>query len=162
MQTSPIQFEAIVAASRSAVWQAWTTPEGVESFFASQCTLELRIGGAYEMLFDLEAPPGSRGGEGCVILAIEPETMLSFTWNAPPEFPAIREQKTHVLVRLEAVDEGHTRVTLTQDGWGGNEDWQAVRKYFIRAWGEVVLPRLVQRFSVSPVQWESSDNREQK
>ncbi len=32
-----------------------------------------------EMLFNLEAPEGSRGGEGCIILAVQPEKMLAFT-----------------------------------------------------------------------------------
>lgn len=106
------------------------------------------------MYFDQDAPVGDWGGEGCLVLAFEPESMLSFTWNAPPEFPAIREQKTHVLVRLKAIDEMKTQVTLSHDGWGESEDWQQVRKYFIRAWGEVVLPRLAKRFSEGPIQWQ--------
>lgn len=152
MENSAISFEAEVPADLHAVWLAWTTPEGVQSFFASQCKLELRAGGAYELYFNLEAVPGLRGSEGCVILAIEAEKMLSFTWNAPPEFPAIREQKTHVTIRLRESGEHYTHVTLTHDGWGSGEDWQQVRNYFIRAWGQMVLPHLVQRFAQGPLQ----------
>lgn len=140
-----------VPAPQHEVWQAWTTAEGVKSFFAEECKLDLRVGGAYEMYFDLDAPRGKWGGEGCVILAIEPESMFSFTWNAPPEFPEIREQKTHVLVRLMTIDGNKTLVTLSHDGWGESKEWQQVREYFVRAWGEVVLPRLVKRFSVGPM-----------
>jgi uncharacterized protein YndB with AHSA1/START domain len=142
-----------VPAPQHQVWLAWTTSEGVKSFFAEECKLDLRVGGAYEMYFNMEAPTGEWGGEGCVILALEPESMLSFTWNAPPEFPTIREQRTHVVVRLKAIAEKKTLVTLSHDGWGEGEDWQQVREYFVRAWGKIVLPRLVKRFSEGPMQW---------
>ena len=92
----PLEFEEIIPAPIEAVWQAWTTAEGVRSFFAPQCTIDLRPGGAYEMYFDLEAASGLRGSEGCVVLAIEEPYMLSFTWNAPPELPRIRDHHTHV------------------------------------------------------------------
>lgn len=151
---SPIHFEVEVPASLSEVWAAWTTEAGVKSFFAPQCTLDFRLGGAYEMYFDLDAPAGLRGGEGCLILAIEPFKMFSFTWNAPPEFPAIRDQRTHVVVRFNEIDAKNTRVSLTQDGWGSSKDWQNDRRYFERAWGEVVLPRLVRRFTQGPVLWQ--------
>ena len=63
--------------------------------------LLLEPGGAYEMFFNLDAPVGERGGEGMIILAIQPGKMLSFTWNAPPTLPTVRGQMTHVLVRFE-------------------------------------------------------------
>lgn len=149
--TEAIVINIEVPAPQHQVWQAWTTAEGVRSFFAEECKLDLQVGGAYEMYFDLDAPKGKWGGEGCVILAIEPESMLSFTWNAPPEFPFVREQKTHVVLRLKAIEENRTLVTLSHDGWGESEEWQLVRAYFVRAWGEIVLPRLIRRFSEGPL-----------
>jgi uncharacterized protein YndB with AHSA1/START domain len=38
------------------------------------------------MLFNQAAKPGEQGGEGMIIMSIQPEKMLSFTWNAPPEW----------------------------------------------------------------------------
>lgn len=32
------------------------------------------------------------------------------------------------------------------DGFGEGEEWDEVRAYFENAWGEVVLPRLVDSF----------------
>lgn len=149
-----LSFEELIPAPLHEVWKAWTIEDGLTSFFASACKVEIKPGGPYELYFNLEAPEGSRGGEGCVILAVEPETMLSFTWNAPPEHPEIRQQKTHVVVHLEGIDQTHTKVTLTHDGWGDGAEWQQVRNYFIRAWGEIVLPRLKQRFLTGPLDWE--------
>lgn len=149
-----LKFEVEVDAPISLVWATWTTPEGVKSFFAPDCRLDLKPGGAYEMLFNLEDKEGYQGGEGCVLLAIEEPDMLSFTWNAPPEFSDIRQQKTHVTVYLESLTEQKTRVTLLHDGWGCSKNWRQVQKYFERAWGSVVLPHLKQRFLQGPIRWD--------
>jgi uncharacterized protein YndB with AHSA1/START domain len=151
--TQPLKFEKIIPASISEVWHSWTTEEGARTFFAPQCGIDLRPGGSYEMYFDLEAPAGLRGGEGCVVLAYEEPVMLSFTWNAPPQLPAIRVQRTHVMVTLASIDARTTRVALTHDGWGGGEDWQKTRQYFLRAWGDVVLPRLQKSYIIGAIDW---------
>lgn len=150
---TPLEFEEIIPAPIEAVWHAWTTEEGTRTFFAPQCRVDLRPGGAYEMYFDLDAQEGLRGGEGCVVLAIEEPNLLSFTWNAPPELARIRNHHTHVAVYLEALAGSRTRVTLIHDGWGIGKDWQRTREYFHRAWGQVVLPRLKNRFIIGPVDW---------
>lgn len=138
----PLNFEVDVAGSVQEVWNAWTTEAGVTRFFAPACKIDLRPGGAYEMYFDLDAPEGEQGSEGCQFLAIDEYHMLSFTWNAPPEYPEIRSQRTHVCVRFEALSPDKTRVTLYHDGFGFGEEWEAVRHYFIRAWGKIVLYQL--------------------
>jgi uncharacterized protein YndB with AHSA1/START domain len=151
--SSPLEFVEIIPASIEAVWQAWTTEEGVNSFFAPQCCIDLRVGGAYEMYFDLEVLAGQRGSEGCTILAIDEPNFLSFTWNAPPELPRIRQMHTHVSLFLESMEGNRTRVTLIHDGWGVGQDWERAREYFTRAWGQVVLPRLKNRFIIGPISW---------
>jgi hypothetical protein len=81
--------------------------------------------------------------------------MLSITWNFPPELPDLRDkhQNTHVTLRLFDDSSGGTLVRLTQDGWGVGKNWQKGMEYFTRAWGEVVLPRLHQRFTSGPINW---------
>lgn len=148
-----LSFEVVVAGDRSAVWSAWTTEAGVESFFAPECTVNAVPGGAYEMYFDPTADPGQRGGEGNRVLAVQPESFFSVTWNAPPRFPAVRDQRTVVLLRFEALDSDQTRVRLTHVGWGDGADWDAAYDYFDEAWGEVVLPRLQRRFTDGPIDW---------
>jgi uncharacterized protein YndB with AHSA1/START domain len=148
-----ITCEIDVPAPLPAVWQAWTTKEGAESFFAPRCTIDPKPGGAYEMLFDLGAEPGKQGAEGMVVMALQPPRMLAFTWNAPPHLPRVRGQMTHVVVRLSEADAGHTRVTVRHDGWGEGGEWDAAFDYFSRTWAEVVLPRLKHRFVCGPVDW---------
>jgi uncharacterized protein YndB with AHSA1/START domain len=149
----PLIFKATIPTGVEEVWQAWTTESGAKTFFAPDCRIDLRPGGIYEMYFNLEAAPGSRGGEGCTILAIEPLCMFSFTWNAPPEIPQIRNQKTHVTIHFDSVSDNETKIIFKHDGWGTSADWLQTRNYFKQAWGSVVIPRLVQRFTVGPIQW---------
>ncbi len=150
-----IQFSLTIPAPVSDVWAAWTTMEGAKTFFAPACKVDLRPGGAYEMYFNLAAPPGQQGGENMILLAIQPERLLSFTWNAPPSLPKVRGQMTHVTVRFEEEGEDQTLVSLVHDGWGEGGEWDQAYTYFTRAWGEIVLPRLQYRFKSGPVDWEN-------
>jgi uncharacterized protein YndB with AHSA1/START domain len=149
-----IHGEIVVPASVAEVWNAWTTEEGVTSFFAPACTIDLRPDGPYEILFDPSAPPGQRGGEGLRVMAVQPMRMLSFTWNAPPSLPQVRGQRTHVVVRLAVEDDHRTRVTLHHDGWGSGGQWEDAFRYFDRAWNQIVLPRLRLRFEQGPIDWQ--------
>lgn len=140
----------------SEVWKAWTTEEGAKTFFAPECSIKLQVGGAYEMYFDPTGPKGERGGEGLTILALQPERMLSFTWNAPPSLPEVRGQLTHVTLYFQEEGENQTSLQLIHDGWGEGGQWDQAFEYFTRAWKEVVLPRLQQRFETGPVEWDEN------
>jgi len=97
-----------VAAPVAEVWTGWTTEEGVASFAAPEATIDLRLGGAYEWYFMLDALPGDRGAEGCTVLAYVPPRLLAFTWNAPPSIPALRALGpcSHVVVELDDLGDG--------------------------------------------------------
>lgn len=148
-----IEGEVIVEASVGEVWDAWTTEHGVTSFFAPAANVELWVNGRYEILFNPDAEPGQRGAEETRVLAFQVNKMLAFTWNAPPHLASVREQLTHVLIRLEEVAPGKTRVRLTHSGWGEGGEWDQAFDYFVRAWKELVLPRLEYRFSVGAIDW---------
>jgi uncharacterized protein YndB with AHSA1/START domain len=150
-----IRDEVVVDADLDAVWDAWTTEAGIKSFFAPAGNIDLRVDGPYEIFFNPGGEAGSRGADGVRILAFEPKTMLSFTWNAPPHLPNVRKQWTHVVIRLEDAGEGRTRVSMVHDGWGEGEEWDKAFDYFTRAWKKLVLPRLRYRFSTGPVDWEN-------
>jgi uncharacterized protein YndB with AHSA1/START domain len=145
--------EAVVPASRPEVWQAWTTESGLRSFFSPHVEMELRIGGPFHILFDMDQLPGLRGADDMRVMAFDLESMLAFDWNAPPELPEIRPQRTHVTVYFEGASGGGTRITLIHDGWGTSPAWDAAFAYFDTAWKDVVLPRLRWRFENGPVDW---------
>lgn len=148
-----LRAELELEAPLSDVWAAWTTPEGVRSFFAPGCNVEPRPGGPYEILFAPDAPAGQRGGEGLTVLAAEPMRRFAFTWNAPPKWPEIRAQRTVVNLRLEGLGPSRTRLEFTHGGFGEGADWDAVYDYFDQAWRGVVLPRLVHRLANGPIDW---------
>ena len=153
----PVQYRFIVHATPSEVWKAWTTTEGLRSFFAPQAQIELRTFGRFEIHFDPNAGAGARGAEGNIVLAFEPERMLSTTWDAPPKFPAVRAQRTFLQVRLALAQNGHTEVLVVQDGFGSGTEWRQVRDYFAGAWTWVAAA-LQHRFDVGPLDWSRPPN----
>ena len=154
-----VRKEVQVNAPVEKVWNVWTTSDGAVKFFAPKARIELRIGGAYELYFDLEALKGLQGSEGCRVLSFLPMEMLSFEWNAPPEFPRVRKEqmKKHawVIVQFCPVAKEQTRVRLTHLGWREGEEWEKVFQYFLRAW-DIVLGRLEHTFSTGkPINWKN-------
>ncbi len=133
-----IEHETVVSEPPAVAWTRWVSAEGLQ-WLVPEARVELRIGGAYELYFMSDAPPGVRGSEGCRVLSFVPERILSFTWNAPPHLAETRPQHTWVTVEFEAVD-GGTRVRITHLGWpeSGLADpesqWSATFAYFDRAW----------------------------
>lgn len=127
-----------VHAPRMQVWQAWTDEVELTKWFSPAARIELRPGGAYEMYFLLDQPPGSRGGEGNTIQSFLPGRLLAFTWNAPPSFGPLREPRTFVLLELTDHPDGGTVITLTHYGWRTAEGWHQVYDYFDAAWGRVL------------------------
>jgi uncharacterized protein YndB with AHSA1/START domain len=136
------------------VWKSWTTKEGLITFFAPQASVELAVGGDYEMYFDPKQPEGKRGSEGCKILSFVPGEMLSFSWSAPPSMPEVRRERTWVVLFFLTKEVNKTQVNLLHVGWQIGEEWQKAFQYFDRAW-EVVLGRLQYRFQKGPINWKS-------
>ena len=147
-----IDKEVVIAATPEQAWQAWTTREGITSFFAPDAKVEPRVGGAFEVYINPYAEPGLKGADDMRFLALQPPRMLSFTWNAPPSLPEARQQRTFVVVRIHPVNERETRVTLHHTGWGDGGEWDKAYAYFDRAWGNV-LGSLKKRFETGPVDW---------
>lgn len=150
--TTQIYLECHIQQDIKTVWKLLSTEEGLKSFFAPNINVDIKVGGKFEILFDMDQPAGLRGSEGMIILNIEPESMLSFTWSAPPTIPDIRTQMTVVHMYLEPVEDG-CLLKLINSGYGKSESWQTARRYFIRAWGEIVLPRLKNVAETGIVAW---------
>jgi uncharacterized protein YndB with AHSA1/START domain len=141
-----------VSAGREDVWNAWTTPAGMTSFFAPETNIKLTPGGLYEVFFFPDEEKGRKGAEDTHVLSYLPFEMLSFSWSAPAHFPHVREERTIVVIRLESIDSITTRLTLDHHGWKEGSEWDAAYLYFVDAW-DVVLSRLLQRFEKGPVDW---------
>jgi phenylpropionate dioxygenase-like ring-hydroxylating dioxygenase large terminal subunit len=87
------------------------------------------------------------------ILSFLPMEMLSFDWNAPPQYPTVRrDQHTWVVVQFYPISSNQTRVRLTHIGWKEGDEWDKVFQYFKRAW-DVVLGRLEYKFLGGRIDW---------
>ena len=143
MKADVVLYKAIIEeveidAPVKEVWQRWTKEEGIKSFLADECEVGLRIGGPFEIYFLKDGEPGKRGSEGCRFLSYLPYRMLSFSWNAPPQYPNVRGQLTWVVLEFSKRNENATHLRLTHLGWKEGEEWEQVYNYFDSAWGKVL------------------------
>jgi uncharacterized protein YndB with AHSA1/START domain len=144
-----------VNASVDDVWKAWTTSEGIKTFFAPDAIVEARVGGPFAIYIDPSAPSGMKGADDMVFLAVQDKRMLSFTWNAPPSLPEARKQRTVVVVRFVSRGDTLTDVTINHMGWGeptADGEWGKAYDYFAKSWPNV-LKNLKKRFDSGPVDW---------
>ena len=125
----------VVPAPLSSVWHGWSTGEGFGAFLGARATIELWRGGKFEVIFLEDAEPGQQGSEGCTVISFVPHEMISFTWNAPPDQPFVRnhDYMTWVAVFFKEV-EGGTEVRLVHTGWPEGPAWQIAFDYFSKAW----------------------------
>lgn len=130
--------EVIVNCSLDKAWHAWTTSDGITSFFVPEAIVQLRPCGKYELVITPTNPEGQRGSEDCRVLSFLPQSMLSFEWSAPPQFGQLRDKRTIVVLTFDEFGPGQIRVTLNQHGWGRGEEWDRLYDYFDRAWSSVM------------------------
>lgn len=145
-----VRVEGDVNAPVAEVWRVFTTSGGAEEFFAQKANIELKIGGPYEIQFD---PKDERSGtRGLKILSYLPEEMISFQWNAPPQFPEVRNGGTWVVVEMRPIGAGRTHVTTTHVGWKNGPEWDQAYAHFQSGWSGL-MDRLEQRFTDGPIDW---------
>lgn len=147
-----ITKQVMVKAPVDAVWNAFTTTEGVKSFFAPDGRVEARPDGPFEIYINPYAQPGMKGADDMRVLAVQDRQMISYTWNAPPHLAEARKQRTVVIVRFKPAGDGETQVTMTHLGWGDGGEWDKAYDYFTKAW-DSVLGNLQKRFESGPVDW---------
>jgi uncharacterized protein YndB with AHSA1/START domain len=155
MRRRILEKQVTVNASSEDVWASWTTVDGITKFFAPRVrALEIRPNGPYEVLFNLNDPPGLQGSEGCRVLSFVPGRMLSFTWGAPPQFPKARSEIAQwVVLFFEPLADSKTLVKFMELGWKEDKEGEDVYSYFERAW-HTVLQRLAYSYEHGPIDWD--------
>ncbi len=153
-QERAINEKIIVKASAEEVWKAWTTSEGIKTFFAPDAHVDARVDGPFHIYMNPFAQPGLKGADDMRFLALQDKKMISFTWNAPPFLPEARKQRTVVIVRFISRGDQLTEVTLHHVGWGEGGEWDKTFDYFSKTWPNV-LKNLKKRFDDGPIDWKS-------
>lgn len=131
---SPIEFQVSIRASRQRAYRAWTDSKVLSTWFAP-AQIEARPGGMYEIYIVRDAEYGVRGSEGCRVLSLIPNRMLTFEWSAPPKFgDAYRAFRSHVTLTFERGPELTTTLRLRHYGWPFAGEFKEVRAYFEQVW----------------------------
>lgn len=138
-------FEVTIPAARSAVWQAFTTSDGLSTWLTPGAVCDLRAGGEWTAHF-----PGGKTGGG-TILSFVPEQQVIMSAMAPEQFPTVRASRT--TAKFEFVANGETTfVRLTQTGWQTGEEWDKAYDYLARGNAQL-LDTLRRRFVSGPIDW---------
>jgi uncharacterized protein YndB with AHSA1/START domain len=140
-----LKFEVMVPAKLAAVWEAFTTKEGLATWLWSDVSVDLRDGGDWKVNF----PGGSTGGG--TIVSFAPERRITMRALAPDRFPEVRRERTTAVFDFEAVAAG-TRVTLTQSGWKQGKEWDEAYDYLANGNAQL-MQQLRDRFVKGPVDW---------
>jgi uncharacterized protein YndB with AHSA1/START domain len=140
-----LMLEVTVPAPLPAVWQAFTTSEGLSTWLTPGAVVDLREGGEWTAHF----PGGSTGGG--TILSFAPEKELVLSALAPDRFPTVRAGRTKVRFQFEAKGDS-TVVRLTQTGWKEGEEWMKAYEY-LTVGNAQLLATLHHRFVSGPIDW---------
>ncbi len=138
-------LEVMIPASRPAVWQAFTTSEGLSTWLTPGAVVDLRVGGEWTAHY-----PGGKTGGG-TILSFVPEQDIVLSAMAPERFPTVRAERTHA--RFQFIPRGDsTVVRLEQSGWKDGQEWDQAYEHLL-AGNAQLLATLHRRFVSGPIDW---------
>lgn len=139
-------IEVEVPAPLPAVWQAFSTSEGLSTWLTPGAVVDLRPGGEWTAHF-----PGSSTGGGTIV-SFAPEKEMVLAALAPDRFPHVRQQRTRAVFQFEPRGNS-TVVRLSQTGWKSGEEWTRAYEYLV-AGDAQLLAALHKRFVDGPTDWK--------
>lgn len=151
-----IQLSIDVTAPVHDVYAAFTTTAGFSSWAVPVARVELRVGGYMESSYDANARIGDPDNIRNQILAYVPDRLLVIRNVQAPVALADAElfQRTVTAIEFVATDASHTRVTMTNAGYGAGEAFAKLYRNF--EWGDAYyLFELRKRFEHGPADWST-------
>ena len=117
-----------------AVWAAFTTKEGQESWNVAHAEIDLKVGGKMQTHYDAAGRIGDPNTIENIILCYEPQKMLAIQVQNPPEkFPykdAIKKMWT--VLYFDDAGPTLTRVRVVGTGYADDEESRKLRTFFDR------------------------------
>ncbi len=129
-----LRNEVDIAAPPSAVWQAFTTTDGLRGFVAPVAAIDFRLGGIWEASYAPGAHLGDPGNILNQVISYLPGRMLSIrVTRTPPGFehPEVA-RAVWTVIEIEDLGDGRSRVITSMCGWKRGPDWDAVYAFFER------------------------------
>lgn len=149
-----VQLWIEIPAPRQQVYDAYATTDGFTSWAAPVAQVDVRVGGIIESSYNPSAKLGDRNNIRNEIVTYVPGHLIVLkNAQAPTTFvdPDLFA-KTVTVVEFDAIDAGHTRVTVTNSGYGQGEKFD--RLYHQFEWGNAyTLAELRNRFVKGPTDW---------
>jgi uncharacterized protein YndB with AHSA1/START domain len=141
-----LRIEVTVPAALDAVWEAFTTSQGLSTWLTPGAIVDLREGGEWTAHY----PGGKTGGE--TIRAFTAKRELIVSALAPEQFPTVRAERTTVTFQFVPVDSRTTLVRLVQTGWKQSAEWDRAYDYLAQGNAQL-LEMLRRRFLNGPIDW---------
>lgn len=144
---APVVSEAVLNAPPEAVWKAWTTKEGIESWMVAKTELDLKVGGIWKTSYSKDSTLDDDASIHQQLLSIDPGRMLSFrTIKSPKGFPYAEPiAKTWVVVYIDPVGAAKSKVTVKMLGFTEDALSQDMRSKFIVG-NKYTVDKLVEKF----------------
>jgi uncharacterized protein YndB with AHSA1/START domain len=142
--------EGIIEAPVEAVWAAFGTKEGQESWNVAHAEIDLKVGGKMRTHYDPKGVIGDPNTIENTILAFEPDRLLVLqVANPPAKFPfkdAIR--KVWTVVHFEEAGLGRTRLRIVGVGYGDDEESRKLRAFFDKG-NDYTIKKLQAKFDAT-------------
>jgi uncharacterized protein YndB with AHSA1/START domain len=147
-ESSQLVTEGIIEAPIDAVWAAFTTNQGQESWNVAHAEVDLKVGGKMRTHYDANGRIGDPNTIENTILCFEPKRMLAIQVINPPEkFPyknAIKKMWT--VLYFDDAGPSRTRLRLVGTGYGDDEESKKLRNFFDRG-NSYTLKKLQEKFA---------------
>src|SRR5262245_60762921 len=129
-ETDRLRLEAVIDAPVDAVWDAYTTKAGLESWMVPHADVDLKVGGKFRTHFE---PTGKIGDDQTIehtILSFEPKRMLSLKMlKTPAGFPFERSFSQLWSIVYFMPEGGKTRVTEVTMGFDQSLESQQLKQF---------------------------------
>ena len=134
-----------VHAPITAVWNAYTTKEGWESWAVPLAEVELKVGGSIKTNYNKAGEIGDSTTILTHIVNYVPLRVLTLQAEITDNFPEFMKKEAkdfYNVIYFDELEEGKTQVTSFGIGYKNNPKYLALMKYFIPA-NEMLLNNLI-------------------
>ncbi|WP_223788213.1 SRPBCC family protein [Marinicella meishanensis] len=124
--------EFTVKANINAVWDAFTTSAGLQSWVAPLADIELKVGGKWRANYNLNGTLGDESTVVNTILSYDPMRMLSIKATGFPAGFAYEEaaRETWSIFYFNPISATETQITIVGLGYTDSEQSKQMRSFF--------------------------------
>lgn len=125
-------YRTEIPAGIDAVWQAFTTQQGLQLWMAPVIDVDWTIGGMLKANYGPQGPNGDAAAFAYTILSYDPERMISLQPRQVPDSLPFADLMTQTwsTFYFSPVAKQSTRITVVSRGYTGSETSQQMREHF--------------------------------